>query len=206
MAPEVEQDSTCDNDGCRVLDAGDEVALTRDDVTRPSSVPGHAVIEDVPKPVPLRRALQGHGDHVVGAANSVGEPLVAALGIRSCVEHCVHRIGSAPPPLLRAVHVERLRKGDHPAGGRQSGRCHASLVGDVVESAERVIRSPPAPIAIRLGARSDLRLGVGSVEFCGVFGGNCHCAVSATQRTTCVPRPAIDPVMTSPSRKKRLKC
>ena len=108
------------------LDAGDQVALAGDDVARAAAVPGHAVVEDVAEAVPLGRALQRHGDHVVGAAEAVREALVAALGVGAGVEHGVHRVGAPPPALLRAVRVEGLRQREAHAPPHQRGALDAA--------------------------------------------------------------------------------
>ena len=204
---DVEQHAARDDDGCRVLDARDEVALARDDVARAAPVPGHAVVEDVAEPVPLRRALQRHRDDVVGAADAVREALVAALRVDAGVGHGVHRVGAAAPALLRAVRVERLRERDHAALAHEGRGIHPLRGVDEVERAEHVVLAPAPPVAERLGARGDLALGVGAVEVGGVLGRRASSPdPSATQRTTWVPRPSIEPVMTSPSRRNRFQC
>src|SRR5918993_752238 len=65
VTSQIQQHSARDHDGCRMLDARDQVALARDDIARAPAVPGDAVVEDVAQSVPLRRALQRHRDHVV---------------------------------------------------------------------------------------------------------------------------------------------
>ncbi len=175
-----------------MLDARDEVALARDDIAGPAAVPGHAVIEDVTEAVPLGRALQRHRDHVVRAADPVREALVAALGVDPGVGHRVHRVGAATPALLRSVRVERLRERHHATLGHER-RSRDPLGGvDVVQGAEHVVLAPAAPVAEGFGSRGDLALGVGPVEVGGVVGLGVV-MIPATQRTTWVPRPSIDP-------------
>jgi hypothetical protein len=67
------------------LDAGDGVAEAGHDVAGRTAVPGDAVVEDVAQVVPLRGALQRHGDDVVGAAQAVRER--AGPTVRPCPSH-----------------------------------------------------------------------------------------------------------------------
>ena len=164
VAADVEQDPPRDDDGCRVLDARDEVALARDDIARAAAVPGHAVVEDVAEAVPLGRALERHGDDVVRSADAVREALVAALGVDAGVGHRVHRVRAAAPPLLGSVRVERLRQRDDPALAHERGRVDPLRRVDEVERAEDVVLTPAPPVAVGLGARGDLGLGVRAVE------------------------------------------
>ena len=189
-----------------MLDARDEVALARDDVARAAPVPGHAVVEDVAEAVPLGRALQRHRDDVVRSADAVREALVAALGVDAGVGHRVHRVGAAAPPLLRSVRVERLRERDHAALGHERRGLDPLGGVDEVQRAEHVVLAPAAPVAEGLGARGDLALGVGAVEVGGVLGLG---VVIEPRRRSGRPGcrgPAIDPVMTSPSRRNRFQC
>src|SRR5829696_1354023 len=99
---DVEQHPAAGDQPGHGLDAGDRVAEAGDDVAGATAVPGVAVVEDVAEAVPLGGGLQRHGDDVVGAADAVREALHAALGVGAGVEHGVHRVGAAAPPLLRA--------------------------------------------------------------------------------------------------------
>ena len=74
-----------------------------------AAVPGAAVVEDVPEPVPLGGALQRHGDDVVGAADAVRELAVERLvgPVSSIVCTGLVRLRQ---PVLRAGLVERLRQ------------------------------------------------------------------------------------------------
>lgn len=168
----------------------------------------------------LARPVDDKRDHVFGspdapytiveygdfqcAADAVREPLVAALGIRSGVGHRVHRVGAAAPALLRSVRVERLGERDDAALAHERGRREARSRLDEVEGAEHIVLAPAPPVAECLGARADLCLGVRAIEVGGILGCARHDA--ATQRTTWVPRPEIEPVMTSPPRRNRFQC
>ena len=67
--------------------------------------------------------------------------------------------------------------------------------------------SPQRPQLRNASARAAISpSGFGAVEVGGVLGRARSSDRSATQRTTWVPRPAIEPVMTSPSRRKRFQC
>ena len=120
-----------------------------------------------PRPSHWVEALQRHGDDVVRAADAVREALVAALGVGAGVEHRVHRVGAAPPALLRAVHVEGLRQrearrpagpGPHPPAAwrrRGSSACRGRR------------RRPSGPSWRRAWPRGDGALGVAAVEAVG---------------------------------------
>ena len=150
------------------LDAGDRVAQAGDDLAGAAAVPGDAVVEDVAEPVPLGRALQRHRDHVVGTADAVREALDAGRGVGAGVEHGVHRVGPAPPALLRAVHVEALRQRERDARagpGRAASRRLASSRKFIVP---RTSSAPHRPqLEHPLGRGGDGALGVGPVESAG---------------------------------------
>ena len=161
---DVEEHAAAGDQPADGLDAGDEVALAGDDVAGAAAVPGVAVVEDVAEAVPLGRGLQRHGDDVVGAADAVREALVAALGVDAGVEHGVHRVGAAPPALLRAVRVERLRQGERRAPADQRRALAPLGVVEEVQRAEDVVGAPAAPVGAALGRRGDGALGVGAVQ------------------------------------------
>ena len=164
---DVEQDAAAGDQPADGLDAGDLVALAGDDVTRAAAVPGVAVVEDVAEAVPLGRGLQRHEDDVVGAADAVREPLVAALGVGAGVEHRVHRVGAAPPALLRAVHVEGLGQGEGRAAPDQRRALDPLGVVQEVQRAEHVVGAPAAPVRAALRRGGDGALGVAAVESVG---------------------------------------
>ena len=192
----------------RVLDAGDQVAVARDHVAGAPAVPGHAVIEDVAEAVPLGGALQRHRDHVVGAADAVREALGAALRVGAGVGHRVHRVGAPAPAALRAVRVEGLRERDDPARLTRAAASHALGLVDEVQRAEHVVLAPAAPVAVsaRRARRSRLRGRCGRGASSRGSLGRAAVMMPPTQRTTCVPSPSIEPVMTSPSRRNRFQC
>ena len=191
---------------------GDEVAVARDDVSGAAAVPRHAAVEDVAEAVPLRRALQRHGDDVVGAADAVREALLAGRGIRAGVEHRVHRVGAAAPALLRAVHVERLRQREARAAAHEGRRARTRLASSMKLRVPSTSSSPQRPQLRNASAASATSpVGVGAVELLGSLGrrapgsgcrgGRAHrVASSATHRTVCAPSPSIAPTITSPSR------
>ena len=123
------------------------------------------MVEDVAEAVPLGRALQRHGDHVVRAADAVREALVAALGVGAGVEHGVHRVGAPPPALLRAVRVEATATSEKLAPRRTSAAPSTPLgVVEEVQRAEDVVGAPAAPVGAALRRRGDGALGVAAVE------------------------------------------
>ncbi len=208
VTADVEQHTAGDDDGCRVLDARHEVAVARHDVTGATAVPGDAVVEDVAEPVPLRRALERHRDHVVGAADAVREALIRRAPRRCrCRSWCAPGwCGGASPSAARSCRT--TAPGRRPAPPARALPRPRALSGiDEVERAEHVVLAPPAPVAVGLRAGADLGLGVRPVEVGGVLRRPGHCAApSATQRTTWVPRPLMVPVMTSPSCRNRFQC
>ena len=158
---DVQQHAAGDDRRGEVLDPGDQVAVGGDDVARRAPVPGHAVVEDVPEPVPLRRALQGHGDDVVGAADPVREALLPAAASVPVSSHGVDRVGPPSPALLRAVGVERLRQRDRYAAAHQPRGLPSLGLVDEVHGAEAVVRSPAAPVPVARRGRGDGLLGGG---------------------------------------------
>ena len=156
------------------------------------AVPGDAVVEDVAEAVPLRRALQGHRDHVVGAADAVREALDAGGGVGAGVEHGVHRVGTPPPALLRAVHVEGLRQRERlarcaPAQRRREPLARRSRKFMV----PRTSSAPQRPQFEHPRRRGrDRALGVGAVEVGRGRTARAHASsakVSATQSAMKVP-------------------
>ncbi len=136
-----------------------------DDLAGPTPVPCDAVVEDVSEPVPLGRALQWHRDDVVRTAEPVRKALDARFGVGPGVEHRVHRVGAAPPALLRAVHVEALRQGERERhDGRAERRLSRSCGSDEVHRSLDVVGSPAAPVREPLRRGRDGALGVVRVE------------------------------------------
>ncbi len=162
--PYVEQHSAPAHRPGQLLDAGHQVAVGGDGPRRVPAVPRLAVVEDVPEPVPLRRALQRHGDHVVGAANAVREPLVAEGRVGPGAQHGVYRVGPPPPAALRPVHVETLGQREAGSATHQAGGGQAQPVGDEVSRAEHVVGAPPAPVGVRPHRPGDLRFRVRPVK------------------------------------------
>ena len=171
---EVEQHAAADDGGCRVLDARDEVAVARDHGSGRPAVPGHAAVEDVAEAVPLRRALQRHGDDVVGAAEAVREALRAALRHPCrCRASCAPGwCGGASPAAGRSCRTAARARSSR-RGARGSPRCDALGVVDEVERAEPVVVAPAAPVAERLGGLGDVAVGVGAVELARVARSAC---------------------------------
>ena len=135
-----------------------------DDLAGPAAVPGAAVVEDVAEPVPLGRALQRHGDDVVGAAEPVREALDAGARRRyRCRAWCAPgwcgaASLSAGRPCRRLRQRERRPRADRaprasPAWRRRgSSGCRAHR------------RHPSGPSSNSAGRGGDRGLGVGAVE------------------------------------------
>lgn len=171
------------------LDTGDAVARAGDDVRGGAAVPGVAVVEDVPEPVPLGRALQRHGDDVVGAAEPVRE--LAVEGLATGVEHRVHGVGAPPPPTLRPVHVERLRQRERRTPADEACALDALGVVEEVQGAQNVVGTPAAPVRDAGDGGGDGVLGLRRVEArredgAGVAAGRLSRHCWSLPRTRCV--------------------
>ena len=154
------------SDRGHVLDAGDEVALARDDAAGRTAVPRHAVVEDVAEAVPLGRACSGMATTSSAPPMPCGKPWLPASASRSGVEHRVHGVRAPAPAVLGAVHVERLREARSCARAARALRRRRGLASSMKFSgAERVVLAPAAPVAVGLrGCRAISAVRVGAVE------------------------------------------
>ena len=170
-AADVQQDAAGDDLRRGGLDAGHQVAFGGDHVPGGAAVPGLALVEDVAQAVPLRGALQRHGNDVVRAAEAVREALVAAFGVHAGVGHGVHRVGAAAPALLRPVGVERLGQREGLARLHQGGRFDALGGVDEVQGSQDVIVAPAAPVVVGCGHGADAAERVLTPDHRGISGG-----------------------------------
>jgi len=82
------------------------------------------VVEDVAKPVPLGRALQGHGNDIVGPAEAVRKALTASRRVRPGVEQGVPLLAGAVGAGLLAVGSAAIAL----AGGARAAMTQAGWV------------------------------------------------------------------------------
>src|SRR5437899_1648703 len=126
-----------------------------------------AVVEDVAEAVPLRAALQEHGDLIFGEAPAVGQRVGAGqlltagdvIGARR--HHAVQWIDPAERARLRAARVEVECAGDDLALTHEAGRALDHGGRDEVQRADPVVLPPPVPVAEPLAVLLEQRRGDG---------------------------------------------
>ena len=197
---DVEQHAAPGDDGATV-----SMPVTRSPslvTTSPAAppVPRLAVVEDVPEAVPLGGALQRHERprrrRRRCRAGSPGCPRSASM---PGVEHGVHRVGPAPPALLRPVHVEALRQREARRPGAPARRPRRRLASSRKFSVPSTSSAPQRPqLEYSLGGLGDRALGVGAVQ--AVIDLSVRPRRSGCAAT---PSPVMEPSMTSPSRSSR---
>ena len=148
VARDVEQDAAADHAVGDAVDAVDRRSGAGD-VLEAVAVVHLAPVEDVGQRIPLRAALQRHGDGVVGVAEDREVVLCAQRDVATVLEHGVHGVGpAAEPPALGAVAVERQAARHDAPRTDHGGRVGQRLRGDEVEGPSLVFGAPPPPVAV----------------------------------------------------------
>ena len=132
------------------FDARCAVAGDSYDLMRRTAVPRRSAVEDVTQPVPVRRALHRHHDHVVCRPETMGErPRRTVVGER----HRVDRVEAAQPSVLWTARAVLDRQRQRVTRPDRLHRRPSFGVVDEVQRPQDVTLAPAPPIADALGCR-----------------------------------------------------